>query len=95
MPTMERKSDNLREAFGFFGDLDQSKLKTKPKKYEIEVSNSFDSILMELAKQKGLSKEEVVARALASYAYLQKEMVEGRNLVIRNDNQILQRIKLP
>lgn len=97
---MERKSDNLREAFGYFGDLDQPKTKAKSKKYDIEVTNSLDSLLGELAKENGLSKEKVVSNALASYAHLQNELKPGadgrkKRLVIRNDKEILQHIELP
>ena len=77
--------------------MDQPKTKTKPKKYEIEVTNSFDLILGKMAKEKGISKEEVVSKALASYAYLQKELMKnkGSSLVIREGGVVLQRIKLP
>ncbi|HJY98233.1 MAG TPA: hypothetical protein VJ227_00795 [Patescibacteria group bacterium] len=103
---MERDAEynKLREAFGYFGDLDEQEEKPKRKgkvwKFDIEINNNLDSLFSELAKEKGISKSEVMANALASYVWLQKELESDaehpeKHLVIRNDEEIIRRIDLP
>jgi len=69
------------------------------KKYILETSDNFDAVLRDLARRKGIIKAEVIRNAVASYAFLQRELQPDENgekhLVIRNDEEILQRIELP
>jgi predicted transcriptional regulator len=66
------------------------------KKYTIQLSNTFDEILDQEAEAKGISKSEVIRRAVASYAYLSEEMKEGRRVSITDKSgEVLKDVVLP
>jgi predicted transcriptional regulator len=70
-------------------------------RYTIDLGDSFDKKLSNLADSKGISKAEVIRNALASYEYLQNETSasneEGgsKTVSITKDGTILKDIVLP
>lgn len=70
------------------------------KLYELVVTDSFDEVLDQIGRQKGLGKRGVIRRALASYVYIQRQLRPDaqnpeKHLVIREGPRIVQRINLP
>jgi len=91
----------LREAFGRFGDLSSDKNESGSIKYEISFSHEFDKLLVELANKKGINKAEVIRRAVASYAVMQRELASGPEeagwkISITNEkDEVLRDVELP
>jgi hypothetical protein len=70
------------------------------KRYVIEVDDDFNALMGQIAGRRGISREQIIPRALASYVVLQRELKPDeenaeKHLVIRNDQEILQRVNLP
>lgn len=69
------------------------------KKYILEVSNEVDALMAGIAFRKAIKRGNVIENAVATYAYLQKELHPAnggeRHLVIRDRNKILRRVELP
>ena len=65
--------------------------------YSIELSDQAINLLNELAKEKGVDRGEILRRALASYAYLQRQQSEseGKKVSITQGKKILEEVELP
>jgi ribulose 1,5-bisphosphate carboxylase large subunit-like protein len=93
--------EQLRQAFGHFGDLEEKKPSKKGKtvKYEINFSKDFDNVLRRLAMENGVTMGDIIARAVEKYGEIQKDLHplngEERHLVIRDGEEIIQRVELP
>jgi len=66
-------------------------------KLTVEFNDKMNEILDELAKDKGLSKVEVLRRAVALYRYLDSEQKDGDKKVsiTRKDDKVVKDIVLP
>ena len=67
-------------------------------RYTIDLDQTFDKTLTELAAAKGTSKAEIIKRALATYGYIsgQASPVSGRKVSITDNNdKVLKDIVVP
>jgi predicted transcriptional regulator len=67
-------------------------------RYTVDLGDQFDETLGELAAAKHTTKSDIIRRALASYAYLNKEssIAQGKKVSITNDeDRVLKDIVLP
>ncbi len=66
--------------------------------YELRVSDGFDILLGHLAYQRDVDIGEIIRRAVATYAWIVRELEEhpGRKLSITNyDDMVLRDVYLP
>ncbi len=69
-----------------------------PRRYTIEINPDFDQLLTDLADTKNVTKAEIIRRALASYAYLEKQLSlkDNNKISITNDeDKVIKDIILP
>ncbi len=67
-------------------------------KYTLNIDDGFDETLSALAKKKGVSKAEIIRRAVASYGYLSDETLpqQQRKVSITDKNDsVIKDIVLP
>jgi predicted transcriptional regulator len=68
-------------------------------RYTVDFNESFDKLLSELAKEKGMTKAEIIRRAISSYAFLENEVNindKNRKLSITDkEGQVIKDILLP
>lgn len=66
-------------------------------RYTFEFTEELDEALKHLAKKKGTTKADVLRRAVASYAYLDKEMTKTDQKVSITDgtDQVVKDVVLP
>lgn len=67
-------------------------------RYTIDLDQTFDETLSELAATKGTSKAEIIKRALATYGYIsgQASPASGRKVSITDNNdKVLKDIVVP
>lgn len=61
----------------------------KTKRYNLELSLDMDKKLDELSKQEGISKADLVRRALSLYAFVETQSKENKSLaIVDQKNQI-------
>jgi hypothetical protein len=63
----------------------------------IDLSEPVDQLLAEQAKKKGITKAELIRRAVSSYATLSDEVARGRKVgaAEKNSDRIVKEIVLP
>lgn len=66
-------------------------------RYTFDAGKDFDALLEKLSADKSTTKAEVIRRAVASYAYLNKEtMKDERKVSITNDkDEVVKDVVLP
>ena len=66
-------------------------------KYSIELNKEFDNLLNQISERKGLTKAEIIRRAVASYDFLDKELssAQDKKLIIQDNENNITNIKLP
>lgn len=65
-------------------------------KLTVEFSPAMDQIITDLADGRGMSKVEVLRRAVALYKYLDKELADGsKQVAITKGDQVLKELVLP
>jgi hypothetical protein len=65
-------------------------------KLTVEFSPGMDQIISDLSSEKGLSKVEVIRRAVALYKYLDKELADGsKQVAITKDEKVIKELVLP
>lgn len=72
-------------------------MEVKMTKYSIELNKEFDNLLNQISERKGLTKAEIIRRAVASYDFLDKELssTQDKKLIIRDNENNITNIKLP
>lgn len=53
-------------------------------KYTIDLGNEANRQLDEVAKEKGMTKAEVIRRAVATYVIVNREVAKGNRLTVSN-----------
>lgn len=62
-------------------------------KYTIELGTEFEQQLNQVAKDKSLSKAEIIRRAVATYVVISREASQGNKVTITdNQNHILKEL---
>lgn len=62
----------------------------------VDVADSLDKLLTDQAQAKGITKTELIRRAVASYATLNSELARGRRVTIAdNEDRVLKEIVIP
>ena len=67
------------------------------RRYTFDVGEKVDKLLSELAEEEGLTKAEVIRRAVATYDYLKKETGKDKVKVSLSDhnNNVVKDVILP
>ena len=66
------------------------------KRYTIDFGEKFDTLLSELALTKETTKSEIIRRAVAYYAFLEKEREAGNKVSITDGQfHVLKEVILP
>lgn len=64
--------------------------------YTVALGEKNEEMLETLAKQKGVTKAEVIRRAIASYFFLAQEEAQGRKIAVTGDgDRVLKELVLP
>lgn len=68
----------------------------KKNRYSIELALDLDAKLEELAKQRGISKADLIRRALALYALVDEKTKDDQELaIVDKDNEVKYLITMP
>lgn len=60
-------------------------------RYSFELTKEFDQMLQKLADDKGITKAELIRRALATYSFLYEEEKEGNKIAITDKKDELKK----
>ncbi len=67
-------------------------------RYTIDLGEKFEELLRELSREKGVTKSEVIRRAVASYGYLVRQSIAhpGTKVSITTaDDKVMKDVVLP